>query len=144
MCIWNATSSEIPSLTPTFFNLKSTFLPSQVPCFLRSKGVMFPFYSNTDRSFFVCFLFWVLGIKLRLSHMLCKPFTTELYLPTSHQSGFFLCVCVLQYWDLNSGPTLRATPPALFYEGFFWDRVSRTICLGWLQTFSPDLCLLSS
>jgi hypothetical protein len=24
------------------------------------------------------------------------------------------------------------TPPALFWDGFFWDRVSWTICPGWL------------
>jgi hypothetical protein len=42
-----------------------------------------------------------------------------------------------QCWDLNSGPTPWATPPALFFfffEGFFWDRVFQTICSGWLQT----------
>jgi hypothetical protein len=25
----------------------------------------------------------------------------------------------LQYWGLNSGPTPRATPPALFCDGYF-------------------------
>jgi hypothetical protein len=30
--------------------------------------------------------------------------------------------------------TLWVTPPILFCDGFFWDRVSRTICLGWLWT----------
>jgi hypothetical protein len=40
----------------------------------------------------------------------------------------------LWYWDLNSGPTPWTTPPALFYDGFFWGRGSRTICPGWLQT----------
>jgi hypothetical protein len=35
---------------------------------------------------------------------------------------------------LNSGPSPWATPPALFCEGFFWDKVPRTICLDWLQT----------
>jgi hypothetical protein len=34
---------------------------------------------------------------------------------------------------LNSGPTSWATPPALFCDGFFQDRISWTICLGWLQ-----------
>jgi hypothetical protein len=29
----------------------------------------------------------------------------------------------LQYWGLNSGPTPLVTPPALFCEGFFQDRV---------------------
>jgi hypothetical protein len=34
------------------------------------------------------------------------------------------------------GSELRAytTPPAHFCDGFFQDRVLRTICLGWLQT----------
>jgi hypothetical protein len=35
---------------------------------------------------------------------------------------------------MNSGPTPYATPPALFGEGFFQDRVSQTICWAWLQT----------
>jgi hypothetical protein len=40
----------------------------------------------------------------------------------------------LWYWVLNSRSTPGATPPALFCDGFFfWDRVSQTICLGWLQ-----------
>jgi hypothetical protein len=34
---------------------------------------------------------------------------------------------------LNSGPSPWATPPALFCDGYFWDRVSWSICLGWLQ-----------
>jgi hypothetical protein len=40
----------------------------------------------------------------------------------------------LRYWGLNIGPTPWATPPILFCEGFFQDRVSQTICPGWLQT----------
>jgi hypothetical protein len=35
-----------------------------------------------------------------------------------------------QIWGLNSGPT----PLALLCEWFFWDRVSWTVCLGWLGT----------
>jgi hypothetical protein len=36
---------------------------------------------------------------------------------------------------LNSGPSPWATPPALFCDGFFLrDRISWTICSGWLQT----------
>jgi hypothetical protein len=42
---------------------------------------------------------------------------------------FFFC-----YWDLNSGPTSWTTPPALFCEEIFQDRVSWTICPGWLWT----------
>jgi hypothetical protein len=48
--------------------------------------------------------------------------------------SFFLCFFFLQYWGLNSGPTPWVSPPALFCEGFFQDRVLRTICLGWLPT----------
>jgi hypothetical protein len=32
------------------------------------------------------------------------------------------------------GSTPWATPPALFCIGYFWDRVSRTICPSWLWT----------
>jgi hypothetical protein len=35
---------------------------------------------------------------------------------------------------LISGPIPGATPPALFCDGFFGDRISWTICLGWLWT----------
>jgi hypothetical protein len=36
---------------------------------------------------------------------------------------------------------LGALPPALFCVGFFWDRVSRTICPGLaLNCDPPDLC----
>jgi hypothetical protein len=45
--------------------------------------------------------------------------------------SFFL---FLQYWVLNSGPTPWATPPAFFCAGFFQDRISQTICPGWLWT----------
>jgi hypothetical protein len=41
------------------------------------------------------------------------------------------------YWDLNSGPTPWATPPTLFHVGYFWDRVSRTICQGDFELPSP-------
>jgi hypothetical protein len=33
--------------------------------------------------------------------------------------------------------TTWATPPALFYVGFFWDRVSHTICLRLVATQDP-------
>jgi hypothetical protein len=49
----------------------------------------------------------------------------------------------LQYWGLNSEPSPWATPPALFFcDGFFWDRVSRTVWLGWLRT--PVLLISAS
>jgi hypothetical protein len=36
-----------------------------------------------------------------------------------------LLVCLfLRYLGLNSGPTPWVTPPVLFCDGFFWDRVS--------------------
>jgi hypothetical protein len=47
----------------------------------------------------------------------------------SHAPTFFL-----RYYGLNSGPSPWATPPELFCDGFFWDRVSWTVCPGWLQT----------
>jgi hypothetical protein len=48
-------------------------------------------------------------------------------------SGFCF-LFFFQYWSLNSGPSPWATPPALFLWRVFWDRVSQTICLGWLRT----------
>jgi hypothetical protein len=35
---------------------------------------------------------------------------------------------------LNSGPTIWATPPDFLFEGYFRNRVSWTICPGWLRT----------
>jgi hypothetical protein len=56
----------------------------------------------------------------------------------SHTSSPFcsgyLFIYFLWYWDLNSGPTPWVTPPALFCDGLFQDRVLRTICQGWLRT----------
>jgi hypothetical protein len=43
---------------------------------------------------------------------------------------FFFLWC----WDLNSGSTPWATLPALFCDRSFRDRVSWTVCLGWLRT----------
>jgi hypothetical protein len=48
---------------------------------------------------------------------------------------FFFFFFFLWCWSLNSGPTPQATPPALFLcDGFFQDRVTGTIHLGWLWT----------
>jgi hypothetical protein len=57
------------------------------------------------------FIFGVLGFELRALHLLGRQSST---------------------WP---------TPPALFCVGYFWDRVSRTICLGWLQT---EILLISA
>jgi hypothetical protein len=34
----------------------------------------------------------------------------------------------LRYWGMNSGPPPWAIAPALFYDGFCWDRVSELFC----------------
>jgi hypothetical protein len=47
--------------------------------------------------------------------------------------GYFNKLLLLQYWGLNSGPPW-ATPPALFCDGIFRDRVSWTIYPSWLWT----------
>jgi hypothetical protein len=54
-------------------------------------------------SLFLCLAFSVLGFEFWASHLLDRCFIT---------------------W---------ATPPALFRFGYFWNRVSWAICLGWLQ-----------
>jgi hypothetical protein len=41
---------------------------------------------------------------------------------------------VVVVFSLNSGPTSSAIPPALLCDGFFQERVSWTICPGWLRT----------
>jgi hypothetical protein len=61
-----------------------------------------------------------------------KPQAQQQSLPSPLCHWFFFFF--LQCWDLNSGPTPWATPPALFFVmGFFQNKVSQTICLGWLQ-----------
>jgi hypothetical protein len=45
-----------------------------------------------------------------------------------------LYIYIWWHWGLNSGPTPWASPPALFSDGLFWDRVLWTICLGWVRT----------
>jgi hypothetical protein len=40
----------------------------------------------------------------------------------------------LWYWDLNSGSSPWATPPALFLWWVFQAMVSWTVCPGWLLT----------
>jgi hypothetical protein len=49
---------------------------------------------------------------------------------------FCCCCCYLffWYWGLNSGPTPWATPPALFCDGLFQDKVSWTVAWSWHQT----------
>jgi hypothetical protein len=49
------------------------------------------------------------------------------------RKGFMSFFFFLPDWGLNSGPTPWATPPVLFFDVFFWDRVSWTICPGWLR-----------
>jgi hypothetical protein len=57
---------------------------------------------------------------------------------TTWSGTFLLCLqpsfFFLWYWGLNVGPTPWVTPSALFCDGFFCDRVSWTICPGWLRT----------
>jgi hypothetical protein len=66
----------------------------------------------------------------------CKEGT--LLYPFSHTSSpfcsLFYFILFFWYWGLNSGPTPWPTPPAFFCNGFFWHRLLRTICLGWLRT----------
>jgi hypothetical protein len=58
---------------------------------------------------------------------------------------FFFFFPLLRY-ELRASPligrrsTTWATPPALFCVAYFWDRVSRTICLGCLWTEMHLIC----
>jgi hypothetical protein len=55
-----------------------------------------------------------------------EPHTPALFI-------FFVFVfCSTGVW--TQGLHLEVTSPALFCDGFFRDRVSRTICLGWFRT----------
>jgi hypothetical protein len=59
-----------------------------------------------------------------LSMLKCFATSLDIMFKLSFKKFFFFSF-FLQYWGLNSGPTYWATPPALFCEGFLWDRVSR-------------------
>jgi hypothetical protein len=46
-----------------------------------------------------------------------------------------VCVCVcVWYWIWTQSLHLEPLHWLFSEKGFFWDRVSWTICLGWLQT----------
>jgi hypothetical protein len=83
------------------------------------------------------FFFWVgLGFELRAGALPLKPHS---------QPMFELLFIFFVDWGLNSGPTPRGIPPALFCDEFFRDRVSQTMCLGLaLNCDPPVLCFLSS
>jgi hypothetical protein len=63
------------------------------------------------------YLFAVLGLEPKVSHLLPKSATTWAMAPASIFNSFFFSWL---YWGLNSGPTPWATPPALFCDGFFF------------------------
>jgi hypothetical protein len=74
----------------------------------------------------------------RASDPIVRPFSLH-YTRSSLVLFFCCCCCCLFFFfavlGLNSGPTPQDTQPAFFFcDGFFWDRVSWTICFGWLQT----------
>jgi hypothetical protein len=53
-------------------------------------------------------------------------------------SSFLFCtgVWTQDLWFLGKCSTAWTTPPALFCVGYFWDRVSQNICLGWLWSMT--------
>jgi hypothetical protein len=69
----------------------------------------------------------VLAFELRVSRLLGRLFHL------SHSARPFCVGLFSQYGGLNSGPTPWATPPTLFWNGFFQDRILRATCLDWLQ-----------
>jgi hypothetical protein len=99
---------------------------------------------NNPCSSFKYFFCKCLSLNLRLDALGTAPIV--IYVGFSHavlSCNFFFwldfkiledCDFFFPYWGLNSGPTLSVTPPVLFDEGCFGDRVSRTICPGWPQT----------
>jgi hypothetical protein len=64
-----------------------------------------------------------------------KLLTVKFLKPQSAWCEYIFLFLFWWYWGLNSGPTPWATPSALLCvcDGFFWDRVSRTIYPGWLR-----------
>jgi hypothetical protein len=74
-----------------------------------------------------------LAVPLLNSHW---PFETQF-------KGYLLLFFLAALWFELADAS--ATPPALFCDRFFKDRVLKTICLGLaLNCDSPDLCLLTS
>jgi hypothetical protein len=54
----------------------------------------------------------------------------------NYKNFYFLFFFGGGYWDLNSGPTSWTILPALFCDGLFEDRVSRTNRLCWFELWS--------
>jgi hypothetical protein len=94
-------------------------------------------FQYLDLLFFLWFLSdFILFFFFFLPSVLTHPLTQS----SGPSLNFFVCV----NWGLNSEPTPLATPPALFCEGFFWDRVSWIIVPRLASNHDPpDLCLLS-
>jgi hypothetical protein len=79
----------------------------------------------------------------------CKLFKHSHFSQGTHMTLNILCLSVvgnhhvrigflifdfLWSWGMNSGLTPWATPPALFCDGFYWDRVSELFCPSYLRT----------
>jgi hypothetical protein len=78
-------------------------------------------YLNSDHLAFNAMLFYLYSVVSLLRLFGYNDFRVLHYL--------------LQYWDLNSGSSPWATTPAFFFiDGCFQDRVSWTVCPGWLRT----------
>jgi hypothetical protein len=78
------------------------------------------------------------GTESRAPCIISMHSTTKLYLQLLQKICFYLFIYLFTYfwwnWGLNSGPSPWATPPTLFYDRYFQDSVSQTICPGWLWT----------
>jgi hypothetical protein len=88
--------------------------------------------------FFLCLWYWGLNSEPTLFfffdvlNLLLLGISEQKTLDNRDQS--YLTLLLIKISLSVSGPTPWATPPALFCDGFFQDRVSWTICTSWLQT----------
>jgi hypothetical protein len=93
--------------------------------------------SHTSHSGIVC-PFWYAQVH-RWTEWLDYVFFSPIWKSVSQSNTLIIYIIIFFFFfcgtgGLNSGPIPWTTLPPLFYDGFFWERISQTICLGWLQT----------
>jgi hypothetical protein len=125
-------------------SLKISFLISKIPS---STGILWCSYDFLFLMSLLSTFFWILLVlnahrKIFKQHRRVKsksPFpisqsSNSQSLGNHYCNSFPGVLFFLQYCSLNSGPIPWATPPTLFCDGFFQDRLLRTIWPGWVWT----------
>jgi hypothetical protein len=76
----------------------------------------------------VCVCIILRRLAILIFSLLTQNYSTLMYV------CMYVCIYLLQFWGLNSGPSPRATPPALFCDVLSWEKGLRTVCPSWPQS----------